>query len=489
MLLNAEVIPAERGWLGRMSSFFSATPRIGALAPKLLYEDGAIDQAGIDFVRPGSGSEWAPRRRFRGLHGMLPAANVAQAIAAVGHDCVMVEARAFVDSGGLGSHYLTSAYQGAELCLRLNEAGLESWYIPQVELHRLDDHAGAPEKDTPSALYDRWLFSQRHGHSIERSAGAISGSVVRREQGRRCGARGSLVHRACAGTVGLPVDARVAKLRAKPWDSDRFRPWASEYSEIPRELFSISGMLSTQERQMLYYLARHDFVGEGVIADMGTYLGASTMCFAAGVRQRSFRGPIIHTYDLFKLGDSQPEVDHFPGVLPVNSGTRPVFEANLREYLNLIVVHEGDILDETWDGDPIEFLFIDLAKSYKVLDHLLLAFFPALIPSRSLVVMQDYLWATAGPWHHIVLEKLGAYFEYVVDTDVASVVFMLTRKIPLSVLEQCLYMRIPRAEKIELMDRAIEKLDTPEKRRFLSASRELLLSGKDEQWGMYYHVL
>jgi predicted O-methyltransferase YrrM len=297
------------------------------------------------------------------------------------------------------------------------------------------------------------------------------------------------LHPACAGTVGLPIDARVAKLRAKPWDSDRFRPWASEYSEIPRELFSISGMLSTQERQMLYYLARHDFVGEGVIADMGTYLGASTMCFAAGVRQRSFRGPIIHTYDLFKLGDSQPEVDHFPGVLPVNSGTRPVFEANLREYLNLIVVHEGDILDETWDGDPIEFLFIDLAKSYKVLDHLLLAFFPALIPSRSLVVMQDYLWATAGPWHHIVLENLGAYFEYVVDTDVASVVFILTRKIPLSVLEQCLYMRIPRAEKIELMDRAIEKLDTPEKRRFLSASRELLLSGKDEQWGMYYHAL
>lgn len=83
---------------------------------------------------------------------------------------------------------------------------------------------------------------------------------------------------------------------------------------------------------MLYYLARHDFAGEGVIADMGTYLGSSTMCFAAGLRERSFRGPIIHTYDLFKMGASGPEVDHFPDDPPADLGTRSVFEENLREY-------------------------------------------------------------------------------------------------------------------------------------------------------------
>lgn len=74
-------------------------------------------------------------------------------------------------------------------------------------------------------------------------------------------------------------------------------------------------------------------------------------------------------------------------------------------------MHEGDILNESWHCEPIEYLFVDIAKSYRVLDHLLLTFFPTLIPSRSLVVMQDYLWLTAGPWHHIVFEKLNGYFD------------------------------------------------------------------------------
>lgn len=238
---------------------------------------------------------------------------------------------------------------------------------------------------------------------------------------------------------------------------------------------------------MLYYLARHDFVGAGVIADMGTYLGSSTVCFAAGLRERYADRPILHTFDLFRLGDFGAEIREFPGDPPADFRTRGVFEQNLREYLDLIVVHEGDILAESWGDEPIELLFVDIAKSHKVLDHLLLTFFPALIPTRSLIVMQDYLWGTSGPWHHIVMEKLSDYVEYVVDTDVASAVFLLKQEVPRSVLEQCLYMEIPRAEKLQLMDQAIDKLDTPEKKQYLIENRELLLSGKDESWGMHYH--
>jgi hypothetical protein len=272
---------------------------------------------------------------------------------------------------------------------------------------------------------------------------------------------------------------RGQTLKSKPWNSKGF--------VVPPEGFAVPGMLSHQERRMLYYLARHDFIGAGVIADMGTYLGSSTMCFAAGLRERSVDRPLLHTFDLFKLGDFGAEIREFPGDPPGDLRTRDVFEENLREYLDLIVVHEGDILAESWADEPIELLFVDIAKSYKVLDHLLLTFFPALIPTRSLIVLQDYLWGTSGPWHHIVMEKLSDYFEYVVDTDIASAVFLLKREIPRSVLEGCLYMEIPRDEKVQLMDKAIEKLDTPEKRRYLIENRELLLSGKDEYWGLHYH--
>lgn len=41
-------------------------------------------------------------------------------------------------------------------------------------------------------------------------------------------------------------------------------------------------MLWYPKRRMLYYLARQDFAGVGVIADMGTYLGSSTHVLRGG---------------------------------------------------------------------------------------------------------------------------------------------------------------------------------------------------------------
>ena len=272
---------------------------------------------------------------------------------------------------------------------------------------------------------------------------------------------------------------RIASLRSEPWDADGY--------EVPPEVYAVPGMLWNQERRMLYHLAAYDFAGEGVIADMGTYLGASAMCFATGLRAGSFEGPVLHTYDIFKIGDFGAELREFPGEPPADGRTRAVFERNLAGYLDLVVVHEGDILEESWGDQPIELMFVDIAKSHKVLDHLLLAFFPALIPARSLVILQDYLWGTAGPWHHIVMEKLSDYFTYVVDTRVNSAIFLLEREIPFEALEQCQYMSIPRDEKFELMDRAIDKLDTPKKQQYLRENRELLVDGRDESWGMHYH--
>lgn len=179
LLLNREVMPVRHGWLGRLSTFYAATPGIGALAPKLVYQDGTIDHAGLDFIRADSASEWAPRARFRGLHGRLPAANVAGAVPAVGQECLMVDAETFSELEGLCPQYRTGGYPGADLCLRLGEAGLESWYLPQVELYRLDGDAQPPDAERASELYDRWLLSRRHSRSIEAARSAIPSEASR----------------------------------------------------------------------------------------------------------------------------------------------------------------------------------------------------------------------------------------------------------------------------------------------------------------------
>jgi hypothetical protein len=276
--------------------------------------------------------------------------------------------------------------------------------------------------------------------------------------------------------------ARIAHLKTKPWNNRDF--------SVPEEIFAVPGMLSNQEKRMLYYLARDEYSGEGVIADMGSFLGGSTICFAAGLRARSFARPVIHAYDLFKLGEASSERKrYFPENPPPDLKTRAIFDQNLEDYLGLITVHEGDVLTFPWDDGPIEILFVDIAKSYKVMDHLLMSYFPALIPSKSLIVMQDYLWGTTGPWHHVVMEKLSDYCEYAVDTDIASVVFLVKQAIPREILSQSRWLEIPQDEKLLLMESAIEKLDTDEKKQFLIENRELLLQGKDMYWGMQYHNL
>jgi hypothetical protein len=273
--------------------------------------------------------------------------------------------------------------------------------------------------------------------------------------------------------------SRAARLQGKPWNDSAL--------SVPPEIFTVPGMLWHQEKRMLYYLAASYYAGEGVIADMGSFLGGSTICFARGLRQRGWTKRSIHSYDLFKLGEFERE-QYFPQNPPEGLKTRQIFECNVEGFGDLIAVHEGDVLGFI-AAEAIEILFVDIAKSYKVFDHLVASFFPALIPGKSLVILQDYLSGNTGPWHHIMMEKLSNYFEYVVDADRGSVIFLLKERIPDEVISECQWNAIPMAEKLELMQRAIDKQDTDEKKQLLVQNQTILLDGKDLDWGMHYHKL
>jgi hypothetical protein len=274
------------------------------------------------------------------------------------------------------------------------------------------------------------------------------------------------------------ADDRLERLRSLPFMDDSV--------PVLEEIDAVPGMLTRHEKKLLYFLARDDYRGDGVILDLGTFLGGSAICFAAGLKDQGFDRRVIHSYDVFKVGLGASQT-YFPEGAPSDLSTRDKFEEHLRDHLDLIAIHEGDVLAATWDGEPVEIMFIDIAKSYRTFDHLLTTFFPALIPGRSLVVVQDYLWGTSGPWHHVVMEKLSDYFEYVADTKQNSALFFLRREIPQSVLESCLWLNIPQDEKLRLMDSAIEKLDTEQKKDYLRQNREILAQGKDTDWGMMYH--
>jgi O-antigen biosynthesis protein len=166
ILMEPDVVPSGPGWASRLRSFYDETPSIGALGPKLLFEDDSIQHAGQYFYRRPGSPLWTQGVHFKGLHRRLPAANRACPVAAVSAACMMVDRGLFERAGGLPPIYVGDEYEVSDLCLQLAGEGLENWYLPDVELYhaepRLDEANGA----MASERYDKWLYDHRWSERI-----------------------------------------------------------------------------------------------------------------------------------------------------------------------------------------------------------------------------------------------------------------------------------------------------------------------------------
>jgi GT2 family glycosyltransferase len=170
LLLNSDVLPDRPGWIGEMKAFYDATPGIGALGPKLLYEDDSLQHAGIYFSPLAGTTVWENRHYFKGLHRTLPAANVARPVPAVTGACMMIAGGLYERFGGLRGMYVQGDYEDSDLCLRLAEGGYENWYLPDVELYHLEGQSYALSERQLNGQYNAWLHTRFWRERIEASA-------------------------------------------------------------------------------------------------------------------------------------------------------------------------------------------------------------------------------------------------------------------------------------------------------------------------------
>ncbi len=243
---------------------------------------------------------------------------------------------------------------------------------------------------------------------------------------------------------------------------------------VPAACADVPTMLVPDELRLLHHLAEDCYGGIGVIVDGGSFLGGSTIALADGLRRNPRRRrlgeeKVIHSFDRFEVEEWTRGV-FFPEATPAGSSFREQFDRNIAPYADLIEVHGGNVCEHEWTGGPVEILFIDFAKHWTVCDWVTWQFFPQLIPGRSLVVQQDYLYHHWVSWLHVTMEFYADYFEYVCDTDVNSVVFLHTKRIPAPVLRRNTVESLTFAEKMELIDRAASRFD--------GTKRDLILSAK-----------
>ena len=204
------------------------------------------------------------------------------------------------------------------------------------------------------------------------------------------------------------------------------RSWRGvELSHTARQ---VTTMLSIEERQLLYWLTSDYYSGAGAIVDGGPFVGGSTIPLAEGLKASGHPGT-IDVYDRF-------EVEPYMNDLYLNDDPRassgsflPVYESNIRDVADRVRIHAGDLMAQTWPGDPIELLFVDLAKTWELNDFIVANFFPSLIAGHSVVVQQDFVFAIC-PWVALTMEHLAEYFEPLAFAEYCSVVYLTHSEIP-----------------------------------------------------------
>ncbi len=177
LLLNSDVFPDAPGWLAKLVAFHDARPQLGAVGPKLLYEDDSIQHAGLYFTRPDERSPWNNEHYFKGFHRSLPAANVARPVPAVTAAALMIARDLYRELGGLRGIYVQGDFEDSDLCLRLWESGREVWYCPEVELYHLEGQSYPSVTRQLTGLCNRWLHTLHQGGQIVRVNREFSASV------------------------------------------------------------------------------------------------------------------------------------------------------------------------------------------------------------------------------------------------------------------------------------------------------------------------
>jgi cephalosporin hydroxylase len=283
-------------------------------------------------------------------------------------------------------------------------------------------------------------------------------------------ASNGILRRRQAGPGSQDPSPVLAMLRAQPWRS----------VQVPEAAAAVPTMLSYRELQLLHWLARDYVTGAGRIVDGGSFLGGSTAALASGLAARA-DGPwdaAITSYDMFRV-EGYTLLD-FATALPdptIGASFRPAFDANIAPWARYVEVNEGDACAIGWSGEPIEVLFLDMVKTWQLNDLVLAQFLPCLIPGRSVIVQQDYLWGY-GHWIHLTMELLDGCVEQIDAMANGSVAYLLTAPVPADLIGARLAESLDTDRQRQLMDHAVERWQGDE-RGLVELARAMMIAEFD----------
>ncbi|RDJ22148.1 glycosyltransferase family 2 protein [Bosea caraganae] len=168
-LVNSDIIPVEPGWLPALARRLDRRGRVGAVGPKLLYDDGSLQHAGLLFKRDRHGI-WLNHHFHKGMPSNYGPANVERMVPGITGACMVMPRALFNDVGGFDGSYVIGDYEDSDLCLKIRKAGLGIKYVPGVALYHLERQSIAKSPDYTRGVasqHNAWLQTQRWDNQIE----------------------------------------------------------------------------------------------------------------------------------------------------------------------------------------------------------------------------------------------------------------------------------------------------------------------------------
>ncbi|WP_244476785.1 glycosyltransferase family 2 protein [Methylobacterium sp. Leaf117] len=154
VFLNDDIAVITPDWIEALLAQLQI-PGVGAVGPKLLFETGEIQHAGVSIV------DATPDHVRRGYPGDDPGhffstVGTRNYLAVTGA-CVMVRRADFESIGGFDAGFAVN-YNDVDLCLRLRERNLRSVYCPQASLYHYESRNRARIVDPAEhrRFRDRW---------------------------------------------------------------------------------------------------------------------------------------------------------------------------------------------------------------------------------------------------------------------------------------------------------------------------------------------
>lgn len=179
--VNSDVIPNGEGWLPALLQRLEPHRRTGAVGPKLLYDDGSLQHAGLYFKRDSKGT-WLNHHYFKGMPGDYAPANVERPVPGVTGACIVLPRALFWEIGGFDDAYVIGDYEDSDLCLKIARAGLGVVYVPSVQLYHLERQSISKSLDYTRGVasqHNSWLQTRRWDSEIAALMAAVDAPAPR----------------------------------------------------------------------------------------------------------------------------------------------------------------------------------------------------------------------------------------------------------------------------------------------------------------------